>query len=29
VTYQEDKEATRKNIERLIIGGEYPEKLWS
>jgi hypothetical protein len=28
VTYQEDKQATKNNIQHLISLGEYPEKLW-
>jgi hypothetical protein len=27
VTYQEDKEATKSNIKKLISAGEYPENL--
>jgi hypothetical protein len=27
VTYQEDKQATKENIKKLIVAGEYPEKL--
>ena len=29
VTYQEDKEAVRSNIQRLVASGVYPKKLWS
>jgi hypothetical protein len=28
VTYQEDKEATKESIEKLIKAGEYPANLW-
>lgn len=28
VTYQEDKEATSKNIDQLINEGKYPKSLW-
>jgi hypothetical protein len=29
VTYQEDAPVVRKNLQELISGGSYPEKLWS
>jgi len=29
VTYQEDAPVVRKNLQDLIAGGVYPEKLWS
>ena len=28
VTYQEDKEAVRNSIRKLVADGIYPEKLW-
>jgi hypothetical protein len=28
ITYQDDKEATKENIQKLIEAGEYPENLW-